>query len=163
VSDYVPHEERIRKEKALKATAAAEAAAAHCSGLEAVTILLNRLGDSDTDCYLEILRPLRGVQRYFNKKATVTKSGLYGGPKLVIDEVLPAYRTPGGIVPPPIEGTVYPFDAYVVPDGRVWRSSGEGVTPNTYQLLASSADRLSLLSVDDLERIAANLRHRLPP
>lgn len=164
MDDYVPYEERVRRELEAEAAAAEAAARAHLSALEAAASLLSRLNGDHTDCYLEILRPLRGgIYRYLNKRTTVTRPGSTDGPEFVIGEVLSAYRIPDGIVPPPLpEGDIYPFDAYLVPDGRVWRYSGEGVSPNTYQLLGSSANRLSSLSTDDLERIAVNLRQRLP-
>jgi hypothetical protein len=164
VNDYVPYEERVRRKKEAEAAAVAAAAAAHSNGIKAVANLLTLLDGSCTDCYLEILRPLGGgIQRYFNKKTIVTRPGLSGGPEFVISEVLSAYLVPKGIVPPPSpEGDIYPFDAHLVPDGRVWRHSGEGVAPNTYQLLDSTANQLSSLPTDDLERIAADLQRRLP-
>jgi hypothetical protein len=163
VNDYVPYEERVRQERQAEAAAAAAAAEAHRSNLKEVMALLSRLGGDGTDCYLEILQPLQGLRRYFNSKTTVTRPELHDEPEFVIGEVLSSYRIAGGIIPPRTkEGNVYPFDAYVVPDGRVWRFSGEGVTANTYQLLESSAGELRHLSTDDLERIAADLRGRQP-
>jgi hypothetical protein len=163
VDDYAPYEERIRQEREAEAAAAAAAAKAHLTSLEAVTALLRRLDGDRTDHYLEILLPLRsGIRRRFDKRTTITRHGLAGGPNFVISEVLSAYRISEGIVPLPTkEGEIYPFDAHLAPDGRVWRHRGEGVTPNTYQLLDSSAYQLSSLSAGDLERIAADLRGRL--
>jgi hypothetical protein len=163
VGDYVPYEERIRKEREAEAAAATAAAKAHLAALETVTALVRRLDGDRTDHYLEILLPLgRGIRRHFDKRTRVTQHGLAGGPNFVISEVLSAYRIPAGIVPPPTkEGDLYPFDAHLVSDGRVWRHRGVGVTPNTYQLLDSSAHQLSSLSTGDLERIAADLLGRL--
>ena len=164
MSGYVPYEERLRRERGQAAAIAAAAAMARTGALERTGSLLDRLGGSGTDCYLEILTPLRGrLRRFFNEKAIVQRPGLFGGPEFVIEEVLPAYRIEGAIVPPPTkEGDADAFDAYAVPDGRVWRFRGQGVAPGTYQLLASSAEDLSSMSTDDLTRIATGLLKRLP-
>jgi hypothetical protein len=155
---YVPYEERLRQERARAAAKAAAEAKAHAAASEQVGSLLDRLGGRGTDCYLEILVPLQGrARRFFNKKTVVRKTLSSGEPDFVIDEVLNAYRIEGALVSMTPDGDTEAFNAYVAPDGRVWRHLGQGVAPDTYQFLASSARDFSNLSTDDLTRIAAGL------
>jgi hypothetical protein len=162
VSDYIPYEERIRDEKRRREDAADAAADAHRASVAKVAGLLARLGGGSADCYLEILWPAKGLRRHFSNKTIVTRSGLLGGPHFVIDEVLSAYSIDAGIVEPlRKEMGSLTYNAYVVPDGRVWSFAGRGETENTYQLLGSSARRLPELTIDDLEQIAAGLKRHL--
>jgi hypothetical protein len=158
VSGYVPYEERVRRAAREEAGAAAGAAADHEAQLSRVTTELDRLKGRGTEAYLEILRPAKGVARMLNKKAVITKRGLRGGPDFLIHEVLEAYRIPGAIINTIDRHTRdQVFAAMVTPGGRVWRFSGDGVTENTWQLLASSEERVSGLAASDLARIADHL------
>jgi hypothetical protein len=159
MSDYEPYEKRVRRARDASDAASAAQTEEHRLCVEAVEVLLAELAGQGTNCYLEILRPHKGLRRYLSAKTTITKPGLKGGPDFAIAEFLSAYRIPNGLWAPPFKGERSgPFNAYVVPDGRVWRHLGEGETHNTYQLLDSSAQQLRDLFVDDLQRIAAGLR-----
>jgi hypothetical protein len=155
MSGYVPYEERLHQERVRAAAAVAAQATAHATAVEQVRALLDRHGGRGTDCYLEILVALRGrARRFFNKKAIVRRPE---GSDFVIDEVLVAYRIEGALVSRTKDGDRDVFDAYIAPDGRVWRFLGHGVAPNTYQFLASSAIDLASLPTADLARIATGL------
>lgn len=162
MSDYVPYEERVRRSERESADAAADAAADHKGQLVRVTSALARLGSRETSVYLEILRPAKGLGRMFNKKAVITRRGLAGGPDFIIGEVLDAYRIPGAIIRSYRDAKDQTFAALLTPTGRVWLHTGDGVTENTWQLLASSEQRLDSLAVGDLQRIADHL-DRLHP
>lgn len=154
----MPYEKRVQSAGEASDTQSAIEVEGHRVWLGVVEDLLAELGDRSTDCYLEILRPHRGIGRYLSAQTTITKPGLHGGPNFAIAEVLSAYRIPDALWAPPFKGERSgPFNAYVVPDGRVWRQAGEGETCNTYQLLESSGQHLGDLFVDDLERLAGGL------
>lgn len=157
MSDYVPYQERVRRAERESAGAAADAAADHKGQLARVTSALERLGSRDTSVYLEILRPAKGLRRMFNKDAVITRRGLAGGPDFVIGEVLEAYRIPGAVIRSYRDAMDQTFAAMLTPTGRVWLHTGEGVTENTWQLLASSEQSLDSLAVGDLQRIANHL------
>jgi hypothetical protein len=158
VSDYVPYEERVQRAKEAQDAARVAQVREHRQQLEAVQGLLAQLAGRDTNCYLEILRPQKGLRRHLSATTTITKPGLKGGPHFAIAEVLPAYRIPNAIWAPPFKGERSgPFNAYVVPDGRVWRYMGEGETHDTYQLLESSGQQMVDLFANDLGRVADGL------
>jgi hypothetical protein len=158
MNDYVPYEERLRRSRQSEQDSTSASLSSHQSSTQRVSNRIASLGGLGTNVYLEILKPAKGLAKLFGNKTTISKPGMRGGPDFVISEVLDAYRIRRAIVyrghPDAAETT---FDAFVVPDGRVWRFNGAGETTNTYQMLASSAERLSALPTNTLERILIGL------
>jgi hypothetical protein len=163
VRDYVPYEKRVAREQTQRDTAAALASNQQQNAAASVHSLLRGLAGARTDVYLEVLRPLAGLRRTFPRGPVIKHPGLRGGPDFQIAEVVQAYCLRGAIIEPANparETSEFVFDALVSPDGRVWRFSGSPEAPNTYQLLASSSERVEALSTADLQRVEAGLRRR---
>lgn len=148
----------MRQAQASERQAAGAAESSHQSLAQRVCSRIASLGGRGTNAYLEVLKPAKGFTKLINGKTIISKPGLSGGPDFVIAKVLKEYRVRSAIVErrrPDIAETV--FDAFVVPDGRDWTFKGEGETSDTYQLLAPSAERLSDLQANALERILTGL------
>jgi hypothetical protein len=153
MDEYIPYEERQQRDREAAVAAACSAKTAQRDAARRANELLATLAGDRTNCYLEILRPVKGLGRLQLGKPRVTRGGLRGGPHFFIAEVLPAYR---------ISGAISGFDAFIAPDGRLWRFAGSGESPNTWQFLHSSCERLDNLAIADFERIAAALEARSP-
>lgn len=159
MSDYVPYDERIRQASESDRSRAEGLEASRRQLLEDVEDRIRRLKGERTNAYLEVLKPVKGLERAFGRKTTIERPGMMGGPDFVIAEVIPAYRLQSAIIKPAFQDLRrQAFDGYVVPDGRVWRFAGEPDTPNnTLQVLASSVEQISGQSAETLRRIKDTL------
>lgn len=158
-NEYVPYEERQRRQAEQEASAARSRAEEASAALEDVRGQLRRLRTSSTDSFLEVLVPARGLMK--RRKPIVHKPAVMGGPSFHIADVVSTYRIPNAIFHPPFkDASGYFTDAFVAPDGRVWEFQGSGDAENTWQVLAATALWLDELAAEDLRRIATALRSR---
>jgi hypothetical protein len=157
VSDYIPYDERIHRQRAAEKASSARAEQLRRNEVQEVRDLLMQLDGRDTNAFLEVLKPRRGLTWLRNPFATVVVlPGKHDGPNFVIAEIAPAYRIRGALqFSMPEGGRTYDDDAYVTVNGRVWRFLGEPEPNNTLQVLASS-----VMTLDDvhLGKIAVALR-----
>jgi len=158
--EYVPFEEREKREAEQRKSKLHEASRAKDTALAAASVALQRAQASETSAansYLEVLVPARGLMK--RRKPIVQKRGSRGGPDFHIQSVVRAFRIPEAMYEPPFKdaSTGIWYDAFVAEDGRVWKFRGSGITDNTWQVLAVSGRTLADLNEPDLARIAAGL------
>jgi hypothetical protein len=159
VSDYVPYEIRRENERREREKACAEKHDDHAAEFANVARALTDLDGGGTDFYIEVLRPARTWDRFSTSKPKVTLDWVSGGPNFVIDNVIAVYRLPDAIhIPYRKDPGAMVFDAYVVPDGRVWQHAGAKNGENVVQLLAATVEQVADLSTDNLRRVAEALR-----
>src|SRR5687767_1308748 len=96
---YIPPEERARRAREATSAATAAAKASQRVWVGKVEHLLGQLRGRDTDFFLEILQPAKGLRGLHRArgKTIVAKPGWHEGPQFFISEVVDAYRIPDGI------------------------------------------------------------------